>query len=580
MDNRGVKMASYANCGQTQIPFCGATYPSGYGPALLSSFYCEPVPVTTQNAVPIHYQAVYPSPEAVMFATAYVWVETRFCRCMPTTGEVPAVSVNFFKTGTDPHYILACLQGTPIHLAGALNLYTTRIEHALTKAAAYRRDSSMPSSSFHSESHFQSHPGFTLEDTKHYVNNERDNQPEAGGELKVYLDPSMTVDDNNSGKAKNKSWNGENKLGNGKLQAQVTEANRLKIKPISNTSNGNSKSTVGNEQKMAKSYRFHDFQQLNQSLLHSSPRMSNRSTLSSVPLDIIQDRHRQRPPSFSPPCTAANFNILVNRITFLLLTSYKGTPFEMLSWLTKAKFTVDEYEEQMKVCISGSRRDVDLGAKVLKEVMIFIGNRFTHWFNANGKVKEAKPDAPPSSPVTPVQEQGRRPYEGAIEIATGQKHVTFGDLDNIENEKIEIDTDASDVGETVEQEQYKLKGKVRRNLTAQAKKKKKVGMKLLDNVMSNRMEKTGVTGSPTLQIILVDESETGKIIGYKGENIGRIEKDSGAYVQMTKINIVHLERRVRAIFFVGPLDSILRARRTVMETVRFCMLYDPENKEN
>lgn len=572
-----------ASCGGTQIPFSGATYPCQYAPALWSSVYCEAANGTMENTVPVRYHAVYPTTESIMFATAYVWVETRFSRCMPTTGEVPAVYVNFFKTGTDPHYTLACLQGTPIHLANALNLYTARIEHALTNAVAYHPDLCMSSSFSNSESQLHSRPRSTLETTKHYIETKRD-KPKVEGELKVYLDPSITVGNSDSGRAKSRSSQG----GNRKAHAQAFADNQLKMTQSSDTPIRNSQSIFGNEssQKKSKYYRCHGFQHLNQSL-SSPPRTSTRRTLTSltsIPSDVIQDRTRQRPPSISQSSTAANFNILVNRVTFLLLTSYNGVPFAMLSWLTRAKFTVDEYDEQMKVCISGSRRDVDLGAKVLKEVMIFIGNRFTHWFSSNGNVKDGNPDSLPTSPVTPTQEQGRCSRNRAMEISTEPKHVTIdvGNSDNIKNDKIEIGANASDADETVGQEREVGKGKVKQSVAAQAKKKKNVQRKMLDNAILNGKGKQGTAGteSPTLQIILVDESETGKIIGYKGENIGRIEKDSGAFVQMTKINIVHMKRRVRAIFFVGPLDSVMRARRTVMETVRFCMLYETENQEN
>lgn len=253
-------------------------------------------------------------------------------------------------------------------------------------------------------------------------------------------------------------------------------------------------------------------------------------------------------PAHPTPRTEANFNILINRETYLLLSSYNNRPFKMLTWLTNAQFMVDDdvvsttVSERKRIRIKGGRKEVQLGAKVLKEVMIFIGNRFSHWFEESNE-KEA------SVKFSTLTE--------SLEDSSSNKWTEEASTDTPSPSKSESSATTSDLSKMTT-------GSSREgdNYSSDESPVKKMN---LDNEEDDSL--------PTLQVILIDEQETGKIIGFKGENIKKIEKISEAYVQMTKINLSQLERKVRAIFFVGTLNNVQRARTLVTNAVQFNMTY-------
>lgn len=75
----------------------------------------------------------------------------------------------------------------------------------------------------------------------------------------------------------------------------------------------------------------------------------------------------------------------------------------------------------------------------------------------------------------------------------------------------------------------------------------------------------------TLDVLLVPESETGKIIGCKGVKIRQIEASSGSFLQMTKAEIPCVEEDLRAVFIVGTSEAIKSAKTIICDTVHFAV---------
>lgn len=475
-----------------------------------------------------------PGPDIAINASAYVWVEARFIQCMPCTGELPAVSVSFIKEDIHLRYVLAFLQGTPTHLADALRIYMDRIKYHLATAAISSSPPKSPTT-----------PRRSLEEnTQEQLYDINDSHP---------FVPKMEDSE--------------------QREQQLVETNEtnhhVPVKPVQQ--------------------QFH--------VLEESIAVCDEKKGPYQPQSPVRKRMNYR--SQSPMKTTANFNILINRETYLLLSSYNNAPFGMLTWLTRASFLVEEEEsniptvytaDRRRVRISGGRREVHLGAKVLKEVMIFIGNRFTHWFKpcendkmANGKRNEVDEPNIDSERITSWS-QG---IEGNVSTNSEPNSSTNSssspgksDDTNHSGEVIEPTSSESSPDKCIirwsERSEKKTTSVDCGNKTGEI---GNIQNKNEEDIIQgeNKQEKRII---PTLQVIVVDEAETGKIIGYKGENIRKIEQESGAFVQMTKINICESDRRVRAIFFVGALSAVTFARKTIMNSVRFCMSYSaPEEKE-
>lgn len=74
---------------------------------------------------------------------------------------------------------------------------------------------------------------------------------------------------------------------------------------------------------------------------------------------------------------------------------------------------------------------------------------------------------------------------------------------------------------------------------------------------------------PTLEVLSVEDAETGKIIGNQGSKIRRIEEHSGAFLQMTKTGTLQKGSRMRAVFVVGRRVAIEKAKEMICNTVRY-----------
>lgn len=268
-------------------------------------------------------------------------------------------------------------------------------------------------------------------------------------------------------------------------------------------------------------------------------------------------------------------NVLVNLPTYWLLTSYDGTPLKQLEWLTGATFGIalctvmrnvptklnTHDKERARVCIRGGRHEVDCASIVLKEIMIFIGNRFS-------KTYLPKNNAHPSKVGTVECERGQKspcpsktPPTMDSEDTDPSEATTTCDLD--ENEEGAISTSSSSCtsedSHTIDNDQIRtLQESPQKPVEALA-----ASPTLTDDGQSEECD------APTLEVLLVDEAETGKIIGFKGENIRRIESESQAFVQMAKLDLSFPERKVRAIFIVGSISAVKRATEAVLKCVTF-----------
>lgn len=242
-------------------------------------------------------------------------------------------------------------------------------------------------------------------------------------------------------------------------------------------------------------------------------------------------------------------NVVVNIATYRLLTSYDCFPLRQLEWLTHAEFsialrkTLDDRTtaiDRARVCIKGGQAEVRSAAVVLKEIMIFIGNRFTLLFGpASFSVEE----------VTPVRKA--RPRADASPDSSDQ--VKQPDIKTNSNKTVnETPGDYS-----VPHPENQCHSPPTRDAD------KATG----DGEHGDKWGKE----TPTLQIFLVAESETGKVIGYKGDNIKKIETDTGAYVQMAKIDLKVTDREVRAVFLVGTRSAVDYAMKLILNCVSYSM---------
>lgn len=243
----------------------------------------------------------------------------------------------------------------------------------------------------------------------------------------------------------------------------------------------------------------------------------------------------------------ATFNIYINRSTYLLLKSKNCTPLTLLKKLTHTTFTASlrpgdargaEDGFKARICITGSRSHVHHASKLLTEVMIFIGNRFGSWFDnleLDGSVRSVQLDSE-SEPLSSTPESQE-------------------DVKNIVETSIPRKDKAKKSGQHESPKDVAKMVRTSGDTEMERKYRKEKNCKMVE--------------MPTLDVLLIPEAETGKIIGCKGVKIRQIEKTSGAFVQMTKAAIPGVEDNLRGVFLVGTTNAIEQARKIICETVQF-----------
>lgn len=277
---------------------------------------------------------------------------------------------------------------------------------------------------------------------------------------------------------------------------------------------------------------------------HKTPEQPSTPAPTSLVSTPPSEKRRSLSPS--PPCPEhiTTVNVVVNIATYRLLTSYNCFPLRQLEWLTDAEFSIalkhtpeDDFPnaDRARVCIKGAQTQVRSATVVLKEIMIFIGNRFTALFK---------------SEQSPLKEKTEIDESESMKNTSSVKSERSKQVQNVIWSQAKVNDEPDEL--------RGYKGCKADSLND-----------LEEDIEQNNKDKLQEDQVPTLQIFLVAEAETGKVIGFKGDNIRKIESDTGAYVQMAKIDFKITDREVRAVFLVGTNTAVERAMNLILNSVSY-----------